>query len=104
MQRDNVRMWWQTLEGLNLSQVVDLYSQQAKCAYLIDVVEVSFHALDGDIFTRFNRLCLEHLRESALALLTYQTVLYRGRWVSNENAIGWNFFRSVWKDSGKSNP
>ena len=43
--------------------------------YLINVVEVRFHAFDGDILVRLGRLGLEHLRERSFSLLADESVL-----------------------------
>ena len=45
--------------------------------YLINIVKVSLHALDGNIFPCFNGLSFQYLRECALTLLAYQAILYR---------------------------
>ena len=71
------------LQGLNFSQIVNLWQRNSyemeffKCkltdssigqlqspsieTYLINVVKVSFHALDGHVFVGLGRLRLEHL-------------------------------------------
>jgi hypothetical protein len=43
--------------------------------YLINIVKVSLHALDGDILSCFNGLGFQYLRERALTLLAYQSIL-----------------------------
>ena len=45
-------------------------------AYLVDVVEVGLHALDGDVFVRFCRLGFQYLRKGAFSFLTDETVFY----------------------------
>ena len=44
-------------------------------AYLLDRVEVVLHALDRHVLARLDALRLQNLRERALALLAYQSVL-----------------------------
>lgn len=44
-------------------------------SYLFNIEEVGLHALDGDLLVGLDLLGLKHLREGALALLTYQPIL-----------------------------
>ena len=47
-----------------------------KSIYLLYIVEVALHALDGHLLSTLDRLGFEHLREGALTQLSYQSVLY----------------------------
>ena len=42
--------------------------------YLVYIIEMSFHALDSDIFVCFGRLGFQNFRECAFTLLAYQPV------------------------------
>ena len=55
----------ETLQGFNFPKIV----------YLFNTVEVTLHALDGDILAISERLCLEYLRKGAFAQLADKSVL-----------------------------
>ena len=81
MQRNYVGVRREPLQGLDLAQIVDLHTRVSTAGretdetYLVDVVEVRLHALDGHVLVRLGRLGLEHLGERALALFADQPVL-----------------------------
>lgn len=79
VQRDYVGVRRKTFEGLDLPKVVNLQNGSATPvsggAYLVDILKVGLHALDGSILPGLNGLSLEHFRKSALALLADQPVL-----------------------------
>jgi hypothetical protein len=50
MQSDDIRVRRQTFQCLYLTQIIDL----------VDVVEVSLHALDCNVLVRLGRLGLKH--------------------------------------------
>ena len=92
MQGNNVGMRWQTFQSLDFSQIIHLLPAEHKSvkqphrlwsikqtktsAYLVDVIKVSFHTLNGYIFVCLGGLGLQDLRERPLSLLTDQSILY----------------------------
>lgn len=42
--------------------------------YLVNVVEMRLHALDGDVLACLDRLGLQHFRKSTLSFLTDESV------------------------------
>mmetsp|Transcript_28098 Transcript_28098/g.69182 ORF Transcript_28098/g.69182 Transcript_28098/m.69182 type:complete len:286 (-) Transcript_28098:170-1027(-) len=64
-QLDDVGVWGQPPQRLDLAQVV----------HLVQGVEVILHALDGDVLAVLDALRLQHLTERAFALLGHQAVL-----------------------------
>ena len=49
--------------------------------YLVDIIEVGLHALNGHILSGLDRLCLKDLRESTLALFADEPIFWRMRLV-----------------------
>ena len=64
----------ETLESLNFAQVVHL-KVTASLNYLVDGVEVVFHAFNCNVLSSLNALRLEHLREGTFAFFANKTVL-----------------------------
>jgi len=76
VESDDVGVGRQSLQRLNLSQVVNLSRVVSIYRrYLVDVVEVGLHALDGHILPGLDGLRFKNFREGALALLAYQSIL-----------------------------
>ncbi len=81
VERDDVRVRRQSFQGLDLAKVVHLHAwlrvpvNAGRPTYLVDVLKVSLHALYGCVFPGLDGLRLEHLGESALALLADEPVL-----------------------------
>ncbi len=55
MQRDDIGVRRQSLQGLDLSQVVNLcYFYFSSINYLVNIVEMGFHAFDCNVFACFD--------------------------------------------------
>ncbi len=79
MESDDVWMGRESLERLYFSQIVNLayaINNSIELTYLVDVIEVSLHALDGHILACFDRLRLQHFRKGAFSFFANQSVLY----------------------------
>ena len=49
---------------------------ERRLSYLINVIKVSFHALNRHILVGFRRLGLQHFGEGTFAFLADQSILY----------------------------
>ena len=65
-QLDNVGMWRQAPEGLNLSQVV----------HLVQRIKVVLHAFDGHVFTILDGLSLKHCVAKQIYIMCGHLCLY----------------------------
>ena len=65
---DSLLRAWISLKLLTYKELT------AVLLYLLDRVEVVFHALDGHVFTSLDALRLEHFGKGAFALLANQSV------------------------------
>lgn len=52
VESDDMGVWGETFKGLDLSQIVHLRVRNED--YLVDVIEVSFHAFNCNIFACFD--------------------------------------------------
>ena len=57
----------------------------SKYTYLINILIVTLHAFDGNIFAGFDALSLEDLTKGSLSFLADQSIFYKNRYINSHN-------------------
>ena len=68
---------WKRGQNTNLSRALTKNARILVLTYLVYIVKVGFHTLNGDIFVGLRRLGFEYFREGSLTFLANKTVFYR---------------------------